>query len=215
MKKVSHPSVTKNLYQNTCRLSSVKRFGSLSLDSSVSVSEHSYRALMLGMVISDQYNKENPKDKVCVETVMRSLALHDLEEAQLGDLPSPLKNLDPDFKAAYKKLGTKVMKEIILPGSPEPEMYLDLWVNDKSDDTKGQIVAIADLLEGFCTVCYEIRRGNKMFSSIFLSYIKDFESAKYAPLLKKFSLANEIYLENKAMVDVDQVKLDAKIEEAA
>ena len=206
-------SVTMSLYKYACRLTSVARFSGLNLGRNYSVAEHSYRVIILGMTITHQYNKENPNNKISVEEVVLKAACHDLEESVLNDLPSPIKNLDPEFKVAYKKLGTRVMKDIILPGSPEPELYLKLWVEDKEGPT-GEVVKVADLLEGFCTVCYELKRGNKVLSKAFNKYVEQFEKGDCKHLLEKFTLAKQIYLENKAMVNSGQTKKDEGFEAA-
>lgn len=206
-------SQSMKMYKYVCRLTSVRRYGSLELDRPISVAEHCLRVSVLGMIIADQYNKENPTKKISVEEVMRKAQCHDLEEAIMGDMESPIKNLDPDFKIAYKKLATRVMEEMILPGSPEPELYLKLWMEDK-DGESGQVVAIADMLEAFCTACYELKRGNKVLSSAFNKYVEEFEKGKGAPLLKKFTLAKQIYLENKSMVNSNEALNDEGFEAA-
>lgn len=108
------------------------------------------------MNIVDKYNLQNPDKKINVEEVLRKCLIHDVEEAVMGDIPSPIKNMDPDFKMAYKNLSIKVMKEIVLPGSAMPEEYLRLWIEDKSGDT-GEVVLLADILEAFNTACYETK----------------------------------------------------------
>ena len=170
-------------------MANVERFAGLSLASEYTIGEHSYRVATLAMAICDQYNKDNPKKKINTEEVMRKALLHDVEESITGDVPSPVKkygNLREELRSASEE----IMKETILPDTPYPEMYLKMWVEDKDNET-GEVIKVADKLEGLLVSYYEVKRGNRYLDKSFASHLKWFVEKENVALLEKYTFAYE------------------------
>jgi 5'-deoxynucleotidase YfbR-like HD superfamily hydrolase len=175
------------------KLSNINRFASYKLDRGYSVADHCFRTSILAMQIADHYNKHN-KNQVNVEEVLRKALLHDIEEASTGDIPQPIKVRCEEFKAAYKKLAKIIVKEDIMSGNEFAEFYTSLWENDKQGQS-GEIILIADVLEGFQTVTMELRRGNNSLKGAYENILKELNKPKLSALLEKYQFAKMIYLE--------------------
>ena len=180
-----------SLYKWACRLSNSKRFANLKLDKEYSGAEHCFRVAILAMTLADDYQNRTGK-KLNVEEILRKAILHDIEEAILGDIPTPVKNRSQDFKNEYKKLAEVVMNEDILPHSPNPETYLKLWKEDK-DGESGEVIILADGLEALSTAYYELKRGNMSLKKAFKNLKATMESEKLQILMDKYPLAREFY----------------------
>lgn len=197
------PATQNALYKWSTRLSSIKRFNGQKLAAEYSVADHCFRVAMLAMIFVDEYNLTRGKDEqISSEEVLRKALIHDIEESFFGDIPSPAKNITKEFKAAYKTVSKKAMKEEILLGVSEElaSKYYKLWEQDKAGES-GEVVILADMLEAFATVAYEVKRGNFIVGKILTNYIDDFEkNEKMTGLLKKFPAAMNFYQAHKNMV---------------
>ena len=176
------------LYKAATRLGNSFRFANLKLDKPYTGAEHSFRVAILAMLIVDDYNNLNPKTPINVEEVLRKALIHDLEESKLGDIPTPVKNRSAQFKEAYMALGKEIMKDEIVAGSPNEELYLKLWVEDKKGLT-GEVIKVADALEALSTAHYEIRRGNLSIKRAFLNLKASVQTPEMMALFEKFPYA--------------------------
>jgi putative hydrolases of HD superfamily len=96
-----------------------------------SIADHSFRAALLGMVLSDSEGLDTEK-------VMRMLLLHDLEESVTGDIPHPqkLKMDRQKLKAMQEGAINQALSK--LP-SDLKEMYVSIWKEmeeEKSEEAK-------------------------------------------------------------------------------
>ena len=180
------------MYKAATRLGNINRFAQIKLDKPYNGAEHSFRVGILAMLIVDDYNLRNPDKKINVEEVLRKALIHDLEESVIGDIATPVKNRSKDFKEAYKTLGIEVMKEDVLSGSPLPELYFKMWVEDKSD-LSGEIIKLADGLEAFSTANYELRRGNMSLKSAFYALKAGLEKPEMMGLFEKYPYAKSFF----------------------
>lgn len=171
-------------------MANVQRFAGSNLDAEYSIGEHSYRVAMISMAICDDYNKKN-KNKINMEEVLKKSLIHDMEETITGDLPSPVKKLG-NLREELRNAGSFLMETEIIKDSPSPKEYLELWERDK-DDESGEVIKIADKLEGMIASYYEIKRGNHYLKESFLSHLDWFISTEGERLLKKFQYAKDIY----------------------
>lgn len=182
-----------NFYKYVCKLGSVKRFAVDNLKYPYSVAEHSYRVAMLSMLIVDDYNLKN-HNKINSEEVLRKALIHDLEEVKMGDIPSPAKNVNKKVKKYLREIGYSLMEEEVLEGLPESIKlrYLSLWNEDK-DGTSGEIIELADKLEGLYQSIKEVNASNDELEESLLSHISYFESEKGIELMDRYSISKEIY----------------------
>jgi 5'-deoxynucleotidase YfbR-like HD superfamily hydrolase len=195
-----------NFYKAVCKLSNIQRFAGASLTRHTSGACHSFRVIHLSMLIADEYNA-NPinTDKVNVELLLRASALHDLEEAEMGDIKSPVKNY-PGIKTLYNKAAEEVMVNEILNDVPvNKDLYLKLWKEDK-EGLSGEILQMADSLEALLTCAYELALGNVDLQKAFLNIRPKFNEEKYKGFLKKFPLALRLLKEADQAVE-SKIKL--------
>lgn len=179
------------MYKQVCKLSNVKRFAALKLDREYSGADHSYRVAMLGMLIVDEYNSQNPKKPINCEEVLRKALLHDLEESITGDIPTPVKQ-EQGMRDMLRIVSEKIMNEQILDDElPMKKLYLKLWKEDKDNET-GEVITIADKLEALLSAAYELKRGNKDLQKAFNNIRTWFNSEEAIVLLNKFPLCKEL-----------------------
>ena len=179
-----------NFIKYAFKMANVQRFAGSNLDAEYSIGEHSYRVALISMAICDEYNKKNKK-KINMEEVLKKSLIHDMEETITGDLPSPVKRLG-NLREELRNAGSFLMKNEILKDSPSPDEYLKLWEEDK-DNESGEVIKIADKLEGMLASYYEIKRGNHYLKESFLSHLDWFISKEGEKLLKKFHYGKDIY----------------------
>lgn len=161
----------KNFLRSVYGLSNVKRFTAHRMLHEYNVAEHSFRVAILAMVIAD-----DSEEHVEFESVLARALLHDFEEAALGDMPGPIKRLNPEFKETYDSLGSELMADYALKGLSDHHrrQYLREWEQAKKGP-EGFIVAIADKLESVITLYQEVRSGNRLFEDVLASELRWFE----------------------------------------
>lgn len=140
-----------------------------------SVADHTFRATILGMVLSDI-------EKFNTEKVIRMLILHDVGEAITGDIPLIRKCKD---MKRYKKIEEKAVKKILskLPQNLK-EKYLNLWKemeNCKSKEAK--FCKDIDNLEKMIQVLEYEKIDKEKRLSVF--WKRDMNKPQRYPLLKK------------------------------
>ena len=172
-------------------LSNVKRFSGKCLNNEYSVGEHCFRVALLAMMILDDYNQRNTKNKISMEETLKKALLHDIEESIVGDIPSPVKKYG-NLKEELRNASEEILKNEIISDSYFFDQYLKLWKEDKSGPS-GEIIILADSLEVLIVSCREINRGNNNFKDILEKTKQIFESAKYKELFLKYPYAKEIY----------------------
>lgn len=118
----------------------VKRFHAKSLVKDENVAEHSYSVAWLAWMVSEG----NPSLKL----IMACLS-HDMPEHVTGDIPSPVKRLQPGLKEAMSALEDKLFG---LAGIPNFERELDA--------PDSEVLAFCDNFSGWLKCLYERRLGN-------------------------------------------------------
>lgn len=181
------------LYKQVCKLSNIKRFAALKLDREYSVAEHSYRVAMMCIILVDEYNSlETTSESMKIsreETIMKAL-FHDLEESIVGDIPTPVKQIE-GVREVIRMASEKIMKEQILDDNlPNKAEYLKMWVEDKDGET-GQVILLADKLEALLAAAYELKRGNKDLQKAFNNIRAWFDTGKAKVLMEKFPVSQE------------------------
>lgn len=198
----------KKFYKAVCKLSNVKRFAALKLDREYSGAEHSYRVAMLSMVMVDEFNL-NPShiNKIDKATVLSKALMHDLEESEVGDIPTPVKAY-PGLRELVRKASLEILETTILDKNlPNREYYLKCWKEDK-DEESGEIIELADKLEALMASAYELKRGNKDLQKAF-NYIRPwFNTDRARFLLKKYPCTQEL------LKVADEVKVKIKASDA-
>lgn len=174
------------------KLSTMPRFMGSALFHPQSGSDHSFRITMIALVIVDDYNSrvKIKKHKISREEVLMKALFHDIEESVIGDIPTPVKYITPEFRLAVKDVEKKSMKNKVLANAgPASKEYYKLWDNAKKGPS-GEIVKIADKLEGFIKINFELLHGNASLQSAYDETEQWF--AENVELLQKYPKALEL-----------------------
>jgi len=168
------------------RMKYILRWSLMRNTGSENIAEHSYYtaviAHILALVRRDVFGK--PVD---VERAVICAMYHDTSEILTGDMPTPIKYLNPEIKDIYKKIEETAAKKLIrdLPAEIKPSISSAL---EEKDAEIHQIVKAADKLSAYLKCIEERCAGNR-----------DFEKAESQTLaaIKAMNLPEaEYFLEN-------------------
>jgi putative hydrolase of HD superfamily len=103
-----------------------------------SVADHSYRTALLAMVLADAEGADTL-------AAVRMALLHDLAEAECGDMTPRMKEADPGWMLREEEAAAKILG--LLP-EPLRERYLDSWREyTRGESREARLVHAADKLE--------------------------------------------------------------------
>jgi putative hydrolases of HD superfamily len=138
-----------------------------------SVADHSYRAAVLGMVLSDKYGLNTEK-------IMRMLLIHDLEEAITGDIPHPEKI--KMCKEKVREMQTNAINEVLSPLPTDlKERYALIWKEMEDGKTQeANFCRDVEKLEMFIQVD-EYQRQSKENRERLSAFWEEAESIKDVP----------------------------------
>lgn len=175
-----------------CKLTSTPRFNGSYLVQPQSGADHAFRTAMIAMQIVDHYNaSKKEKDQISREEVVIKALIHDVEESVIGDLPTPVKYITPEFRESVRIVEEKAMQDFVLKDAgPNSEEYYDLWLNAKKE-ASGKIIKIADKLEGFIKIHFEISQGNQGLESAYHETMIWFNDNQ--DLMKQFPYALDLW----------------------
>jgi 5'-deoxynucleotidase len=90
---------------------------------------------------------------------------HDASEVLTGDLPTPVKNFNPEIKAAYRSI-EQAAKDRLLGMIPEPlrRDYAPFFRPGEADAPYHELVAAADKICAYIKCLEEIGAGNPEFT---------------------------------------------------
>jgi len=134
-------------YKTYC--SEIERSGWLQrgLRAPENVAEHIYHTYLLGlMFLPDTYPGHDDYSK---DHILKLILIHDVAEAVTGDIPKPIKDLNPDY---YRKQEDEEMGIFLLrgsyPGFADMPDYYNIWKswNDKND-INGRIATELDVIQ--------------------------------------------------------------------
>lgn len=187
-----------------CKLTSIPRFTGSPLMEPQSGADHAYRVTMIALQIVDEYNESNPKVKINREEVVLKALFHDTEESVLGDIPSPVKYFNETFREAVREVEETAMKDIVLKevSKKQKKEYFTLWKEAKKG-LSGKIIKIADKLEGFIKINFEVRQGNSGLIPAYYETTKWFE--ENSELISQFTMAEKL-VQRYRIKELDQRK---------
>ena len=145
------------------RMRYISRWGLMRNSSPENVQEHSHMvsviAHALAVIRRDVFGQEIDPNLVAAAALY-----HDASEIFTGDLPSPIKYLNPDILLAYKQVEQIAMDKLLalLPAEVQ-EAYKPL-LTDLDKDVEALIKA-ADRLSAYIKCLEEIRAGNDEFKA--------------------------------------------------
>ena len=146
------------------RMRYITRWGLMRNTFSENIQEHSHQVAVLAHALAlirrDILNLEGPDPDQCAVAAL----YHDATEILTGDMPTPIKYLNPDIKTAYKAV-ERMAGEQLLGKLPEAlrESYRPYVMED--DPKVVSIVKAADKLSAHIKCVEEQKAGNAEFDS--------------------------------------------------
>jgi len=175
IKKLFEPLLP--FFERTQRLCYIERCSNTPHIRPYSVAQHSYYIALYAMVFADL---ENHRRARCTSTipieenydmgeVLKMALLHDMEEAETGDILYPLHNEHFAFKEALVEARDEVVKSVVFQELPLElrNHYIRLWRVSKADTREGQLVACMDKFEILMFAIHELKMGNMAFSDLY------------------------------------------------
>jgi 5'-deoxynucleotidase len=142
----------------------IRRWGLMRNTYPENVQEHSLRVALaahaLALIRNRLFEGEVDPSRVAV------LALyHDSGEVLTGDLPSPIKYLNPEIRSAYEEIETSAARSL-LGMVPEPlrDDYRPLLLAETADPYERALVKAADKLCAWMKCLEETAAGNREFA---------------------------------------------------
>jgi putative hydrolase of HD superfamily len=107
------------------------------------VAAHSHTTALLAYLLALQ--SEEPVD---IERLLVMALIHDLPEAEIGDIPMSAQRADPDFQKAKEKAEDNAMRNILNHLPPQLQSVLmDIWTEHHNGTSReAQLVEAADRL---------------------------------------------------------------------
>lgn len=137
------------------------------------VSQHSFYTALFALIFAELENKRkrinNPlsEDYYDIGLVLKKAVIHDIEEAETGDILFQVKH-NPELKQTLAKLiETVVDKTLFIELEDSIKPYLsDLWKNSKDDSKEGRLIAAMDKFELLIFAYTEVQLGNKAMADL-------------------------------------------------
>jgi 5'-deoxynucleotidase len=146
------------------RMRLIRRWGLMHSAYPENVQEHSLRVAHIAHALAVIRNR------VCGGAVSPErtalLALyHDASEVLTGDLPTPVKNFNPDIKRAYHAIEASAREKLLsmVPADLRAD-YAGLFLPEPADAASLELVRAADKLCAWIKCLEEISAGNPEFS---------------------------------------------------
>ncbi len=143
------------------RMKYILRWSLMRNTNSENIAEHSYYtatiAHMLAVIGRDVFNKDIDPARAAVCALY-----HDTGEILTGDMPTPIKYLNPEIRDVYKKIEESAAKKLMsdLPEQIKPAISDAL---DEKDSDVLRIVKAADKLSAYLKCIEEREAGNRDF----------------------------------------------------
>lgn len=154
-----------NFFAILSRMKYVNRWGLMRNSRNESLSDHTldvvFIAHALVVIANTYYDAALDEGRVCTLA-----AFHDAPEIITGDLPTPVKYLNPEIRKAYGKVEQSAKDTMIAQLPEEMQMSYNSIFNadDYSDEILMRYVKAADKLSALIKCIEEECSGNKDFS---------------------------------------------------
>ena len=145
------------------RMKFIRRWGLMPAVHAENVQEHSLRVAQIAHALAIVRNRLYG-GRVSPERTATLALYHDASEVLTGDLPTPVKNFNPDIRAAYRGI-EQAARERLLAMVPEP-LQADLaagFRHQPADAEHWQLIEAADKLCAYIKCVEEVSAGNLEF----------------------------------------------------
>lgn len=139
----------------------VSRYHTHTLIRGQSVAEHTYGVLAILAVLTD-FQVPN--------SLLLAALMHDVPEAVIGDMPSPI-----------RRALTEAYGEGHALNRMEADVLRDNGMSFELSAEQERLLKLADMLEGLCYCQLEIARGNRSLQVVYDTYREYIEELELAP----------------------------------
>lgn len=159
-----------SFFKQISEIKNIVRWGSKFCVEPENVKEHSYDVAVLAHLFATTYNsneKLSNGNLVDANKCSVMALFHDVTESITGDLPTPVKYLNPDIQVSYKKVEEIAAHQIIdlLPDTIASH-YKEYLLEDAGSNIEHRIVKAADIASAYIKCITEISRGNSDFHAV-------------------------------------------------
>src|SRR5262247_531507 len=161
----STPAMAKShFFAYLSRMKFIRRWGLMHSTYPENIQEHSLRVAQIAHALAIIRNRLFGGD-VSPERAATLALYHDTSEVLTGDLPTPVKNFNPEISAAYKEIESAAAKKLfdMVPDALK-EDYRSLFIAEKADRESWELVKAADKLCAYIKCLEEIGAGNQEFA---------------------------------------------------
>ena len=156
------------------RMRYIGRWGLMRNSSPENIQEHSHMVAVIAHALA-VVRRDVFGGKIDPNLVAAAALYHDASEIFTGDLPSPIKYLNPEILAAYRQVEDVAMDKLkqLLPEQLQ-EAYAPLLTD--LDKEVLQLVKAADRLSAYIKCLEELRAGNDEFQAARREILRSIEA---------------------------------------
>lgn len=151
-----------HFYAMLSRMKNIYRWGLMRNTRNENLSEHSLETAYIAHALAVIRNRRFG-GKLDANHIAAAAMFHDTSEIITGDLPTPIKYLNPEIKKAYKSIERSANDRLIsmLPQDlrPDFEALYDF------DEQTAEIIKAADKISALIKCTEELNMGNREFSA--------------------------------------------------
>jgi 5'-deoxynucleotidase len=156
--------MTSHFFAYLSRMKFIHRWGLMHSTYPENIQEHSLRVAHIAHALALIRNRLFGGDVDAERTVALAL-YHDTSEVLTGDLPSPVKEFNPDIKRAYHAIEAASREKLLrmIPDALRPD-YEPYFKPRETDRVHHELVHAADKLCGYLKCLEESAAGNPEFA---------------------------------------------------
>ena len=141
----------------------IRRWGLMRNVESENLHEHSWQVAVTAHLLAVLYNEDAEKP-VDPDRVAAAALFHEIGEAIVGDLPTPIKYFNQETQRAFEKLETSARDRLLttLPSSMQAG-YRQLVCTGLEQTIEGNLIKAADRLCAYIKCRQELKYGNSDF----------------------------------------------------
>ena len=187
-----------SFYAFVSRMKNIDRWALMRNSYKENVQEHSHMVAViahaLAVIRRDVFGGEADPNMAAAAALF-----HDATEIWTGDLPTPVKYLNPSIMTAYKQVETEASKQLLsmLPEELLPE-YESYFLENEDDKELWKLVKAADKLSAYIKCVEERKAGNSEFKeaeNATLNAIKALKLSEVDKFMELFAPSFELSLD--------------------
>ena len=152
-----------HLFAYLSRMKFIRRWGLMPAVHPENVQEHSLRVAQIAHTLAIIRNRLHG-GRVSPERAATLALYHDASEVLTGDLPTPVKNFNPDIRAAYRGIERAASERLL--GMVLAPLRADLaacFLHQPEDAAHWELIGAADKLCAYLKCVEEVSAGNLEF----------------------------------------------------